>query len=93
VNKPPHTHDYGETCDEGTFKDDVGCTTTCTVIDPLYECLTVGQACTLKCGNENYNTEAGANEVCDYNSASPLVYDRSEVMYITDKHKACCASC
>lgn len=51
VHNPPASYDYNEICDEGTFRDDVGCTTICTVIHTYYTCAVPGTACTLKCGN------------------------------------------
>lgn len=81
-NKPT-TYDYSEICDEGTFKDNVGCMSTCTVIDPRYSCAVPGTACTPLCGNgvvdlnipKNWPTVDGTfYEVCDYTS-STVEYD------------------
>lgn len=43
---------YGfEACDEGVYKDDIGCENECTEINPMYECLEWGAPCTPLCGN------------------------------------------
>lgn len=95
IHDPPNSYDYNEICDEGTFKDGVGCESTCTVIHPHYTCNPVATACTLKCGNNQYDPlialappAAGPPyyEVCDYD-ASSVVYDRSEHMFLKDKHR------
>lgn len=75
------------------------------MIDARWECLLPpGNLCTPKCGNGradlniplNWNSAGTATgppwyEECDYTSSS-VEYDRSDLMFLTDKFKTCCTS-